>query len=82
MRDGKYITIMSDRTQFVLNVGTILYVLMNDKNAEIHMSGGKIYKTRMKISGLEEALGGGQFSQSPQGLFGVRQSHPRHYRPY
>lgn len=57
MRDGKYITIMSDRTQFVLNASTILYVLMNDRTAEIHVSGGKIYKTRMTISGLEEALG-------------------------
>ena len=57
MRDGKYITIMSDRTQLVLNTSTILYVLMIDKTAEIHVSGGKIYKTRMKISDLEEALG-------------------------
>lgn len=57
MRDGKYITIMSDRTQLVLNASAILYVLMIDKTAEIHVSGGKIYKTRMKISDLEEALG-------------------------
>ena len=57
VRDGKYITIMSDRTQLVLNASTILYVLMIDKTAEIHVSGGKIYKTRMKISDLEEALG-------------------------
>lgn len=57
MRDGKYITIMSDRTQLVLNVSTILYVLMMDKTAEIHVAGGKVYKTRMKIGDLEEALG-------------------------
>ena len=57
VRDGKYITIMSDRTQLVLNASTILYVLMIDKTAEIHVSGGKIYKARMKISDLEEALG-------------------------
>lgn len=57
VRDGKYITIMSGRTQLVLNVSTILYVLMMNKTAEIHVSGGKVYKTRMKIGDLEEALG-------------------------
>ena len=43
----------------MLNANTILYVLMIEKTAEIHVSGGRVYETRMKISELEEALGNG-----------------------
>ena len=51
----------SDPTEkkLVLNANTILYILMIERTAEIHVSGGKIYETRMKISELEEALGEG-----------------------
>ena len=59
MQEAKYITIVSSGTKLVLNSATILYVLMIDKTAEIHVSGGKVYETRMKISELEEALGDG-----------------------
>lgn len=59
MRESKCITILSNGIKLVLNIDTILYVLMIEKTAEIHVSGGKVYETRMKISELEEALGDG-----------------------
>ena len=59
LQKAAYITILSNGTKLVLNANTILYVLMIEKTAEIHVSGGKVYETRMKISELEEALGDG-----------------------
>ena len=59
MQEGKHITVLSNGKKLVLNVSTILYVLMIERTAEIHVSGGKVYETRMKISELEEALGDG-----------------------
>lgn len=43
----------------MIGIGTILYVLLINKIAEIHVSGGKIYQTRMTLSELEEKLGDG-----------------------
>ena len=59
MQETKHITIISNRKKIVLGVRTILYVLMIGKSAEIHVSGGKIYETRMTLGELEEKLGGG-----------------------
>ena len=59
MQEAAYITVLSNGTKLVLNVDTILYVLMSEKAAEIHVAGGKIYETRRKLSELEEALGDG-----------------------
>lgn len=59
MQKTNYITIISNRKKIVLGISTILYVLMVGKNAEIHVSGGKIYTTRMNLGELEEKLGDG-----------------------
>lgn len=59
MRETKYITIISNRRTVMLSIGTILYILMVGKIAEIHVSGGKTYKTRMTLSQLEKNLGEG-----------------------
>ena len=53
------ITIFSNKKKVVLNVSTILYVLMMGNNAEIHVSGGNIYETRMTLGELSEMLGEG-----------------------
>lgn len=57
MQDEKYMTIISDRKKVLLNISTILYVIMMTKNAEIHMSDGRIYTTRMTMGELENELG-------------------------
>ena len=54
---NRNITILSNKTKIVLNVGTILYVLMIGNVAEIHVSGGKVYETRMTLHELAELLG-------------------------
>lgn len=59
LQEAKHITVLSGGRKLVLNAGTILYVLMIERIAEIHVSGGKVYETRMKISELAEALGDG-----------------------
>lgn len=57
MQDIRNITIISNRKTVVLNISTILYVLMNGKTAEVHVSGGGVYETRMSLQALEEQLG-------------------------
>ena len=59
MQKAKYITIISNNKKVVLNVSTILYVLMMGNNADIHVSGGTVYKTRMTFGEIEEKLGDG-----------------------
>ena len=59
MEESKHITIISNGKKIVISISTILYVLMINKTAEIHVSGGKIYETRMTLSKLEEKLGDG-----------------------
>ena len=59
MQKAKYITIISNNKKVVLNVNTILYVLMMRNTADIHVSGGTVYKTRMTFREIEENLGDG-----------------------
>ena len=59
MQETKYITVTSDRKKIVLGISTVLYVLVTGKTAEIHVSGGKIYETRMSLGKLENILGDG-----------------------
>lgn len=57
--ESRSITILSNRKRIVLNSSTVLYVLMIEKVAEIHVSGGAVYDTRMTLRELEEKLGPG-----------------------
>ena len=59
MQKAKCITIISNNKKVVLNVNTILYVLMMRNTADIHVSGGTVYKTRMTFREIEEKLGDG-----------------------
>ncbi|MGN0342001.1 MAG: LytR/AlgR family response regulator transcription factor [Roseburia sp.] len=59
MQEMNYITIISNKKKVVLGASTILYVLKIERKTEIHVSGGKIYETRMTFSELEEKLGEG-----------------------
>lgn len=59
MQEAKHITIISNGRKIVISISTILYILMVNKTAEIHVSGDKIYETRMTLSQLEEKLGDG-----------------------
>lgn len=59
LKETKHITIISDKKEIVLNVSSILYVLMTKNNANIHVLGGAVYKTRMTFREIEEKLGDG-----------------------
>ena len=59
MQEERYITILSNRRKIVLSVSSVLYVLMIGKKDEIHVSGGRVYETRLGLGQLEEALGEG-----------------------
>ena len=59
LQKTKCITIISNNKKVVLNVSTILYVLMMRNTADIHVSGGTVYKTRMTFGEIEEKLGDG-----------------------
>lgn len=59
MQDSKHITILSEKKKTVLGISTILYVQKEGNHVEIHVSGGRVYKTRMTIGVLEAALGDG-----------------------
>lgn len=51
---SEYITIISKRQKVVISVSSILYIIMEGKSAEIHLSDGKIYSTRMTLQLLKK----------------------------
>ncbi|MGN0557969.1 MAG: LytR/AlgR family response regulator transcription factor [Acutalibacteraceae bacterium] len=57
MQDTKHISVISNGKKIVIAVSTILYVIVINRITEIHVNGGKIYKTRTTIGELEERLG-------------------------
>ena len=57
VRDTKYINIVFDRRRIKIDIGTILYVIMVGRCAEIHVAGGEEYKTRLSMATLQEELG-------------------------
>lgn len=81
MQESKHITIISSGRKIVLNTGTILYVLMTNKIVEIHVSGGKIYPTRMTLSKLEKELGDG-FIKVHRGLHSICYGNTQYIRQY
>lgn len=54
---SKNIEIISKRNKYMINASAILYVLMNEKYAEIHVSGGNVYYTRKPLHEFEVLLG-------------------------
>ena len=57
MYSEKYLSFSSNRQKIVISTEKILYVIMANRNAEIHVAGGEVYKTRMAFSTIEETLG-------------------------
>lgn len=57
MQETKHITIISNREKIVLGINSILYVIVTGKKAQIHVSGDKVYETRMSLNQLENELG-------------------------
>ena len=56
MQDEKKITVISNRRKAEIGVRSILYILMKRKIAEMHVSGGDIFKTRTTLSELVPQL--------------------------
>lgn len=52
-----YLRFFSNKKETVVSISTVLYVIMSGSNAEIHTSGGTVYRTRKKFSEIEESLG-------------------------
>ena len=75
LQKAKYITIISNNKKVVLNVNTILYVLMMRNTADIHVSGGTIYKTRMTFREIEEKLGDGFIKMHRGGIVSAMAIH-------
>lgn len=57
MVQSNHIVITANRKAVTLDVRTILYVFMNENVAEIHVAGDQMYRTRMTLETLEQALG-------------------------
>ena len=56
MQESNKFTIMSKRKKVLIDVNSIVYILMKRKNAEIHVSGGKVYVTRASLFQLSKEL--------------------------
>ncbi|MGM9968797.1 MAG: LytTR family transcriptional regulator DNA-binding domain-containing protein [Anaeroplasma sp.] len=56
MLEEKIVSFISNRKKVEINISSILYILMNRKIAEIHVSGGDIFKTRTTLSELLSKL--------------------------
>lgn len=59
MQEANTIIVMANREEVEIDIRTILYIFMQENIAEIHVSGGKIYRTRMTLETLEKLLGDG-----------------------
>ena len=57
LKEMKYLTIVHERKKIMLNIDNILYVIKVGKTAEIHLSGGTVYRVRMTLSDLVTKLG-------------------------
>lgn len=55
----KTITIISNRKHVTIGASTILYIIMNKKNIEVHVTGGEKYSARIALDELEKELGDG-----------------------
>lgn len=55
----KYITICSNKQEMQIERRAILYVKMERNNANIHVCGGMVYKTRITMEELQGILGNG-----------------------
>ena len=57
MEETNTITIRANRKNVTIDIGTIIYVLMKRKDAEIHVLSGEVYVTRMTCGELVKKLG-------------------------
>lgn len=55
----KIITIIANRKHVTIETSTILYIIMNKKNVEVHVTGGEKYSARIALDELEKELGDG-----------------------
>ena len=55
--EEKTITFISERKTYTLPVTSILYIMMKKQDAYVHVSDGRILKTRMTFAEFSEALG-------------------------
>lgn len=59
LKDMEFLTVVCDRKKLSLDIRTILYINMHENIAEIHTSGGQIYRVHITLEKLEAALGDG-----------------------
>ena len=57
LQNTNYLTIICDRKKLSIDIRTILYIQMHENMAEIHTSGGKVYKSLITLERLESTLG-------------------------
>ena len=55
----KSITIISNRKHVTIGISSILYIIMNKKNVDVHVTGGEKYTARIALDLLEKELGDG-----------------------
>ena len=73
--DGAYLTIMVKRKRIMVNVNTILYADCIRNHAQIHLTDGTVYRTRITLSVLEKGLGEGFLKVSRNRLVSVMAIH-------
>ncbi len=57
MHKADAITVRVNRKNIEIDARTILYIFMNENIAEVHVSGGNVYKTRVTLETFEKLLG-------------------------
>lgn len=57
LQKTNFLTITCDRKKLSIDIRTILYIQMHENMAEIHTSGGKVYKSLISLERLESTLG-------------------------
>ena len=71
----KSITIIANRKHVAIGISTILYIIMNKKNIEVHVTDGAKYSARIALDEMEKELGDGFIRVSRSCLVAVMVIH-------
>lgn len=73
--DGTYLSITVNRKRIMVNVNTVLYADVERNVAELHLSDGSVYRTRITLTALEKGLGDGFLKVSRRRLVSAMAIH-------
>lgn len=75
MREQDFITLPVKRKNIRIDTKTIIYVFMNENVAEVHLSGDRVYRTRVTLETFEKQMGDSLLKVHRSCLVSIRAIH-------